>query len=436
MLNQENLERENLAKDMLDYAKECVLMEFPFFTNAMYQMKLKKMTKNKSSIVESMGICDDSLCYDTQSVLELYGKNANYLTQTYLHALLHFCFRHDLLVPEVTALKGNAKRYYSLAADIAVTALIQQLDRERFRIPADAARDEVLKDIESKVPFCSAQYVMEELIKRDLSETKLGEYEILFLMDDHRFWTCNAKRDQERKKLTKTLKTDLDTFFKKNKNKGLFLALKEAVAEPVDYASFLRRFACAQEQMHINDEEFDLGYYLYGLQLNEKIPLVEPLEYAEQYRIKDFVIAIDTSGSTAGYLVQAFLDKTFTILQAQNSYTKQMRIHIIQCDDRIQSDTVIHNKEEMEKYVARLNIKGFGATDFKPVFQYVEELRQQQKLRDLRGLIYFTDGRGSYPATQPNYETAFVFIDDEESAKLVPPWAVGISLPANKLREG
>lgn len=152
MLNQENLERENLAKDMLDYAKECVLMEFPFFTNAMYQMKLKKMTKNKSSIVESMGICDDSLCYDTQSVLELYGKNANYLTQTYLHALLHFCFRHDLLVPEVTALKGNAKRYYSLAADIAVTALIQQLDRERFRIPADAARDEVLKDIGSKVP--------------------------------------------------------------------------------------------------------------------------------------------------------------------------------------------------------------------------------------------------------------------------------------------
>ena len=51
------------------------------------------------------------------------------------------------------------------------------------------------------------------------------------------------------------------------------------------------------ETMKINDDEFDYVFYTYGLKLYKKMPLVEPLEYKEVKRIKEFVIAIDTSGS-------------------------------------------------------------------------------------------------------------------------------------------
>lgn len=40
--------------------------------------------------------------------------------------------------------------------------------------------------------------------------------------------------------------------------------------------------------------------------------LIEPLEYKEDKVIKDFVIAIDTSGSCAGELVKKFLNKDLT----------------------------------------------------------------------------------------------------------------------------
>ena len=30
----------------------------------------------------------------------------------------------------------------------------------------------------------------------------------------------------------------------------------------------------------------------------------------------------------------------------------------------------------------------------------------------MKGLIYFTDGFGTFPAREPDYDTCFVFVDD------------------------
>ena len=73
-------------------------------------------------------------------------------------------------------------------------------------------------------------------------------------------------------------------------------------------------------------------------------------------------------------------------------------MHIIQCDDKVQSDVVIHNQEEMERYMEQFEIHGFGGTDFRPVFGYVNKLIAKKAFRRLRGLIYFTDGYGTFPA--------------------------------------
>ena len=74
----------------------------------------------------------------------------------------------------------------------------------------------------------------------------------------------------------------------------------------------------------MNDEEFDYVYYTYGLRLYENMPLIEPLEYKEVKRIREFVIAVDTSGSTSGDLVQKFLQKTYNILKTSESYFSRM----------------------------------------------------------------------------------------------------------------
>ena len=58
---------------------------------------------------------------------------------------------------------------------------------------------------------------------------------------------------------------------------------------------------------------------------------------------------------------------------------------------------MIHSPKEWEAYRETITIKGRGGTDFRPVFQKVEELRKQHVFRNLKALIYFTDGDGIYP---------------------------------------
>ena len=93
-----------------------------------------------------------------------------------------------------------------------------------------------------------------------------------------------------------------------------------------------------------------------SLQLYENMPLIEPLEYKEVRRIREFVIAIDTSGSVSGELVQRFIQKTYNILQSIESFFSKINVHIIQCDADIQEDKKITCREEFDEYLKTMKI--------------------------------------------------------------------------------
>ena len=42
--------------------------------------------------------------------------------------------------------------------------------------------------------------------------------------------------------------------------------------------------------------------------------------------------------------------------------------------------------------------------------------------------MYFTDGKGIYPARRPPFETAFLFLEDGTPPPEVPPWAMRLIL--------
>ena len=54
----------------------------------------------------------------------------------------------------------------------------------------------------------------------------------------------------------------------------------------------------------------------------------------------------------------------------------------------------------------------------------------------LKGLIYFTDGKGTYPAKMPSYQTAFIFMQEEYEDTEVPAWAVKLIVDTEDLEEG
>ena len=119
--------------------------------------------------------------------------------------------------------------------------------------------------------------------------------------DDGNTISAKAFLSELWKDISERMQTDLETFSKERGSEagGMVANLREVNREKYDYTSFLKKFAKLGEAMKINDDEFDYIFYTYGLKLYDKMPLIEPLEYKEVKRIKEFVIAIDTSGSTS-----------------------------------------------------------------------------------------------------------------------------------------
>ena len=216
---------------------------------------------------------------------------------------------------------------------------------------------------------------------------------------------------------------------------GMLVAQIELAArKPVDYEAFLRSFASTEEDLRINDEEFDYIFYMFGFDRYGNMPLIDPLEYQEVSCVREFVIAIDTSASCKGELVTGFLTRTCEILQNTAQFGRDVNIHIIQCDARVQDETVITSLDQLGAFTSELQIVGLGGTDFRPVFDRVNELVENGEFENLRGLIYFTDGQGTYPEHMPPYDTAFVFLEESGIPVRVPPWAMKVVLDEDGIR--
>ena len=238
----------------------------------------------------------------------------------------------------------------------------------------------------------------------------------------------DSKRRWQR--AAKSMRVGLETLSRQYgaKAQSLIKELDVSAHEQVDYREFLRQFAVSGEQLRLSDSEFDYIFYTYGLELYQDTPLIEPLEYRDERRIRDFAIVIDTSSSITPEVVQQFVNTTFDVLTSESSFFERTNIHIIQADAQVQSDTTISSLAELDHWRRNIRLRGFGGTDFRPAFRHVRKLMEDGEFDDLRGLIYFTDGWGIYPERMPPYKTTFVFYDEDHRPELVPTWAMQITL--------
>jgi predicted metal-dependent peptidase len=106
------------------------------------------------------------------------------------------------------------------------------------------------------------------------------------------------------------------------------------------------------------------------------------------------VIAIDTSGSVDETLLSTFLGEVNSIMQSYPNY----EIDLITADAKIQSHKVFLPGESLD-YEA----SGGGGTDFRPVFEYVDQQINYPTL-----LLYFTDGLGTFPEMEPAYDVMWI----------------------------
>ncbi len=368
------------------------------------------------------------LYYPPAHYLQLFEKNELFLRRAYLHTVLHCLYAHLWQ-------RGKREEFrWNLACDIAVEYVIDGLNKPSTRRLLSWQRQSYY-DLMHKRKILSAAGIY-ELLSEETPE-RLRALAQEFYTDDHALWEMkDSKRpipnqpQQSEEAQKKWQKIARQTQFQKEKSDRTEDAIAAAMQAEItakrkrrNYKEFLMKFAAFKENMRCDMDSFDLNYYTFGLRNYGNLPLIEPLETREERRISEFVIVVDTSYSTSGELVRSFLQETLHILLEKNVFFSTAKIHLIQCDDTVQEELIIQSEEQAKALLSHFEIKGGGNTDFRPAFTYVETLRKKGELRNLGGVLYFTDGNGTYPAKKPDYPCAFLYLDDYNEEE-VPPWAI------------
>lgn len=365
----------------------------------------------------------------------LYRENRILVNRGYLHMVFHCIFRHF-------GKPGMEKRLWNLSCDIAVEHMIDGIYHRSVRYSRSLLRRETYRLLEKEKKTLHAERIYKLLKEQFLKEKELQQLEKEFYVDDHKYW-ANQQPDQKPNPIMSKkwgdigegIETDLETFSRDaGEQDGDFLdQLKIENRERYDYRDFLRKFAVFREELTVDPDSFDYNFYTYGLSLYGNMPLIEPLESREVKKVSEFVVVIDTSISCSGELVKRFLEETYGILSESGSFFQKVNIHIIQCDEKVHSDVKITCAEELQKYMDTLELYGDGGTDFRPAFAYVEELMEKREFENLKGLVYFTDGYGVFPAKMPPFRTAFVFMEQEPEDVDVPAWAMKLVITEEEL---
>ncbi|WP_408071860.1 DUF2201 family putative metallopeptidase [Butyrivibrio sp. JL13D10] len=474
-------ESEKLGNQIWSSVKTELLLSMRFMAPALSVLEIRR-----DMSTTSVGTDAVSVLYNPNYVFKTYVEDPGKMNRTYLHMLMHCMFRHmyraseypdselwdlacDIAVENILD-SMDYQCIYRVSSDLrdrwykTLSEELKVLTAEKIYsflethcqwkndVNAGVSEDTDSYSGEASIMPTEGLSSNEDLL---ITEDTWNRLVREFKMDDHGFWERLPKEDEKPqeenkpdidmqmqmrfrrankkeieeawKNTAKRIKSDIASLGdeKSTETGSLKFYLKADTQDKVYYTDFLNQIAVVREEIRIDPDSFDYGLYNYGMEIYGNMPLIEENEYSETHRVDELVIAIDTSASCSEELVQSFLNETAGILRQSENFFREIHVHIIECDNKVQNDIVINHPEDMERYADRFEISGGYGTDFRPVFSYVDDLRKKGELKHLRGLMYFTDGFGDYPENPTDYDTAFVFPSDKQTgADKMPNWAI------------
>ena len=196
--------------------------------------------------------------------------------------------------------------------------------------------------------------------------------------------------------LDEEMKEQFEQIFQKLKRQGnlpqdLNFVIPEYFSHKVDWRELLYGYIASYAKSTYSFVPPNMKYLYRGIYL--------PSLSSDLLRI---VVAIDTSGSVDESLLKDFIGEINSIMQSYPNY----EIDLITADAKIQSHEVYLPGESLN-----YEISGGGGTDFRPVFEYIENHINYPTL-----LLYFTDGMGTFPKDEPSYDVMWIMPEELDTA--------------------
>jgi predicted metal-dependent peptidase len=188
--------------------------------------------------------------------------------------------------------------------------------------------------------------------------------------------------------LTEEMKERLEQVFQKLKRQGdlpkdMHFVVPEYFSHKIDWREFLYGYIASHAKTTYSFNPPNMKYLYRGIYL--------PSLSSDLLRI---IVAVDTSGSVDEVLLGTFLGEVNSMMQQYPNY----EIDLITADAKIQSHKTFLPGELLD-----YEVSGGGGTDFRPVFEYIDQHIDYPTL-----LLYFTDGQGTFPQYEPSYDLLWI----------------------------
>lgn len=225
--------------------------------------------------------------YDPEWVVSSYRADPAVVPRTIAHTVLHCILGHG---------EPNADPLRDLAEDMIVEYVLDSLDTPHISVEGRDDRMYACEKVFKRAGGPSVDRMVPVIA--GLSSWQSDQYRRMMTRDDH-----SARRGLdpgEWEELSKQAMVEIEGFSKsiEGKSDALMSILRIRNRRRYDYRAFLRKFMTRTTQIRESPDEFDYIYYTYGLSVYGNLPLIDSLEYSDNPRVEEFVIAIDTSGST------------------------------------------------------------------------------------------------------------------------------------------
>jgi len=358
-----------MIEKKLDIAKSKLMIEHPYFGTLASGLKFEKNDNIEAFMCEG-----DKYQYNDDYLDTLSGDELSF---TLANAAMHQALHHD---------KRKSKRMgwmWHLATDYAINAILVE---NGLSLP-----DKVNYD--SRFEGQYAEEIYETLRTEIMDDEIRDEDESDEASDENEQETENIEKEQVTSDATKEgEEVDYERFLEQvNKKlekqgdlpKGIDRILDVKGASTISWRDELYRYVNTHAKSDYRFFPPNMKYLYLGFAL--------PAIHGEHLNI---AVAIDTSASVDKELLERFMAELSEIMQIFPNY----EIELIECDAKIQHIATLYPTEPLTA-----TLKGGGGTDFTPVFDYIE-----LENRDMKFLIYFTDGMGKFPNYLPRIDTLWV----------------------------
>ncbi len=373
------------VKEKLQYARTILSISSPFFATLALQtdVRFKEPSESPMPTAWTDGL---NVYFNTEFANSLSREE---FTAVLMHELLHIAFLH------VPRRRGRKPRRWNWAADYAINWLIKQeadrvaktFGKPKFYLPDDALLDD-------KFANMSAEQVYAKLEEEEGEEE---DDDLFSLFGDILQEDASVGNDH----VVAEVKQRLAQAMQAAKLRGTLPAGIERVVDgvlnpPRDWRreladlieTFPADFTFTPPDRRFHDADFVL-----------------PSLGGEQVEL---AVAFDTSGSISPDELKLYLSEVVGLLQQFD----HIKLRVLTCDAAVHEDVEL-DENDIDSFAQRVKFRGGGGTDFRPVFERLNDDRP-------RMLMFFTDGYGLFPEREPDYPVLWVLTPNSIEIEKVP----------------